>query len=159
MSRQVRHRGAVTSSTWLVVHLVAVAVLAGVGWVVQLVVYPAFRLVGAAEWAGYHERHMRAITRVVTVPWLAQGVSVAALLLDPGPGGRVGAVALGALALVTVAATVLAAVPAHNRIAATTGGAVATDVTVLLRANLARTLAWTASTASAAALVLVAAGG
>ena len=27
---------------WLVVHLVAVAVLAGVGWVVQLVVYPYY---------------------------------------------------------------------------------------------------------------------
>ena len=53
--------------------------LAGVGWVVQLVVYPAFRLVGAEEWARYHDGHMRAITRVVAVPWLVQGVSTAAL--------------------------------------------------------------------------------
>ena len=36
---------------WLVVHLAAVAVLAGVGWVVQLVVYPAFRLVGRTSGA------------------------------------------------------------------------------------------------------------
>ena len=147
-------RDAVSSSAWLVVHLVAVAVLTGVGWVVQLVVYPAFRLVGTAEWAVYHERHMRAISRVVTVPWLAQGVSVVALLLDPGPGGRAAGVALGALALVTVSATVVSAVPAHYRIAATAGGAVgAADVATLLRANLARTLAWTVSTALAAALV------
>ena len=139
-----------TPSAWQVVHLVAVAVLTGVGWVVQLVVYPAFSLVGASGWNSYREHHMRAITRVVTVPWLLQGVSVAALLLDPGAGGRGPVAVLGALALVTVATTVLAAVPAHNRLAAAVGGA---DVAVLLRANLARTLAWTASTALSATLV------
>jgi hypothetical protein len=44
---------------------------------------------------------------------------------------------------------VAAAVPAHGRLAA----ADRTDVTVLLRANLVRTLAWTGSTVLAAALV------
>ena len=66
---------------WLVVHLTASAVLTGVGWVVQLVVYPAFRLVGGDAWAPYHRAHTRAITRVVGLPWLVQGVSTAALLL------------------------------------------------------------------------------
>jgi hypothetical protein len=138
------------SSAWLVVHLVAAAVLTGVGWVVQLVVYPAFALVGAPEWTRYHERHMRTITRVVTVPWLAQGVSAAALLLAPAPGGLPAAVVLAVLALVTVAATVAAAVPAHGRLAAPPGTA---ELAVLLRANLARTLAWTASTVLAVALL------
>jgi hypothetical protein len=138
------------SSTWLVVHLVAVAVLAGVGWVVQLVVYPAFALVGDPEWPRYHDRHMRAITRVVTVPWLAQGVSTGALLLAPGPVGLPVAAVLAALALVTVAATVGAAVPAHGRLATAPGPA---DLATLLRANLVRTLAWTGSTALAAALL------
>jgi hypothetical protein len=141
----------VSPSVWLVVHLVAAAVLAGVGWVVQLVVYPAFRLVGAREWARYHDRHMRAITRVVAVPWLAQGVSAAALLLAPAAGGPPAAVVLAALALVTVAATIGAAVPAHGRLVVAPGAA---DLTVLLRANLARTLAWTGSTGLAAALLV-----
>lgn len=138
-------------SAWLLVHLVAVAVLAGVGWVVQLVVYPAFGLVGAGEWARYHDGHMRAITRVVTVPWLAQGVSTAALLLAPGPVGLPVAAVLAALALVTVAATIGAAVPAHGRLAAAPGPS---DLATLLRANLVRTLAWTGSTALAAALLV-----
>lgn len=56
-----------------------------------------------------------------------------------------------ALALTTVAATVVAAVPAHGRFATVPGAA---DLGVLLRANLARTLAWTASTALAAALLV-----
>jgi hypothetical protein len=136
--------------TWLVVHLVAVAVLMGVGWVVQLVVYPAFRIVGPDEWAPYHDAHRRAITRVVGVPWVAQAASTVALLLEP-PGGRlVAAVVLAVLAVVTVAATVAVAVPAHDRLTATHHDA---DLTVLLRANLVRTLAWTGSTAVAAALL------
>jgi len=128
---------------WLVVHLAAVAVLAGVGWVVQLVVYPAFRLVGADEWVRYHGTHTRAISWVVALPWLVQGVSTAALLIAPAAGGRVAAVVLAVLALVTVVATVVTAVPAHGRLAASRNTA---DVAVLLRANLVRTLAWTAST-------------
>ena len=80
--------------------------LAGVGWVVQLVVYPAFRLVGADEWVRYHGTHTRAISRVVALPWLAQGVSTAALLIAPAAGGRPAAAVLAALALVTVVATV-----------------------------------------------------
>jgi hypothetical protein len=142
----------VSPSAWLVVHLVAAAVLAGVGWVVQVVVYPAFRLVGPAEWARYHAGHTGAISRVVAVPWLVQGVSTAALLLAPDPGGRTAALALAVLALVTVVATVAVAVPVHGRI---TAGPGTKDVADLLRANLVRTVAWSASTVLAAALLLV----
>ena len=53
---------------WLVVHLVATAVLTGVAWVSLGVIYPAFALVGPAEWPGYHAAHVRAITRVIVVP-------------------------------------------------------------------------------------------
>jgi hypothetical protein len=140
----------VSPATWLVVHLVAVAVLAGVGWVVQLVVYPAFRLVGPDEWARYHAGHERGITRVVGLPWLVQGFSTAALLLEPPGGDRRGVALLAVLALVTVVATLAVAVPAHGRLAAARAGR---DVTTLLRANLVRTLAWTGSTVLAAALL------
>ena len=101
---------------WLVVHLVATAVLTGVAWASLGVIYPAFALVGAAEWPRYHAAHVRAITRVIVVPWVAQGVSTAALLLDP-PDGRFGAAAvLAAFALAAVVLTFAGAVPAHNRL-------------------------------------------
>ena len=135
-------------SAWLVVHLAAVAV---VGWLVQAVVYPAFRLVGPGEWAAYHASHLRAITPVVTVPWLVQGVSTVALLLVPAAGGRLAAAVLAGLALVTVVATVADALPAHRRL---TAAPAAPDVAALLRANLVRTLAWTVSTVLATALLL-----
>ena len=138
-------------TVWLIAHLVAVAALAGVGWVVQLVVYPAFRLVGAEQLVRYHAGHTRAITRVVAVPWLVQGMSTAALVIVPAQGGRLAAVVLAVLALVTVVVTVRMAVPAHARLAATPDPV---DVTLLLRANLARTLAWTGSTGLAATLLV-----
>ena len=135
----------------LVVHLAAVAYLTGLSWVVQLVVYPAFRLVGAEQWVRYHAGHTRAITRVVAVPWLVQGMSTAALVIVPAQGGRLAAVVLAVLALVTVVVTVRMAVPVHARLAATPDPV---DVTLLLRANLARTLAWTGSTGLAATLLV-----
>ena len=125
-------------------HLVAVAVLAGVGWVVQVVVYPAFALVGDAEWPEYHRRHQQAIAAVVLLPWAAQGVSTVALL----DGHRTPPVhALAVLGLATVLLTVAGAVPAHGRLATHRDE---TLLRTLLRANLARTLAWTAATVIAA---------
>ena len=140
----------VSGTGWLLVHLVATAALAGVGWTVQLVVYPAFALVGERRWADYHDRHSRAITLVVAVPWVAQGVSTAALLLGPAAGGPAASLGLSVLALVTVVVTVAAAVPAHGRL---TGGFRDEELRRLLRANLVRAVAWTASAGWAAALL------
>ncbi|MHA6784353.1 hypothetical protein ACVGOW_25660 [Pseudonocardia saturnea] len=124
--------------TWLLVYVVTTAVLAGVGWVVQVVVYPAFALVGDAEWPAFHRRHLSRMGRVVALPWIAQGVSTAALLLaSPAEFA-----ALAVLAVAAVALTVLGAVPAHGRLAVRTDR----DLRLLLRADLLRTLAWTAAT-------------
>jgi hypothetical protein len=139
----------VSPSLWLLVHLVSVAVLTGVAWTVQLVVYPAFALVGDPEWTGYHRRHRLVMNAVVLLPWTAQGVSTVALLVAPAAGGLPGAVTLGVLGLVTVVLTVAAAVPEHDRL--TAGDR--TRLRPLLRANLLRTLAWTTSTGVAAALL------
>lgn len=128
---------------WLLAHLVATTALAAVGWLVQLVVYPSFALVGAAEWDRFHARHQRSIAVVVGPPWVAQAVSVALLTLALGLPGA----GLGALALAGVLITVLGAVPEHGRL---TPGA---DLRRLLRANLARTLVWTASAAASVLLL------
>lgn len=125
---------------WLLVHLVTTAVLTGVGWVVQVVVYPAFALVGPDQWPAYHRAHLRRIGWVVGPPWLLQGVSAGALLLA----SPTGFAALGVLAAAGVALTVLGAVPAHTALDADR------DLRPLLRANLARTLLWTAATVLAA---------
>lgn len=114
--------GTEAAMVWLVVHLVATAVLTGVAWVSLVVIYPAFALVGAAEWARFHAAHVRAITRVVAGPWVAQGVSAAALLLDSPVSFAAVAVPAG-LALAAVVLTFAGAVPSHNRLRIATTGA------------------------------------
>ena len=143
-----------TPDSWMLVHLVAVAVLTGVGWVVQLVVYPGFAHVGDREWPAFHGAHSRAITRVVGIPWAVQGVSTIGLLLAPPPDRWPAVLVLAALAAATVASTVLVAVPAHRRLGHARRGEVPSrDLAVLLRANLARTLAWTAAAGVSAVLL------
>jgi hypothetical protein len=136
---------------WMLAHLVATTALAGIGWVVQAVVYPAFALVGAAEWPAYHRRHTRAITPVVGLPWVVQAVTLVGLaVVDLSPV----VTALGVLALAGVALTVFAAVPAHSRLAA---GADPAQLRRLLGANLLRSLVWSAS-ALVSALALIPGG-
>ena len=64
----------------LLVHLVATAALAGLVWVVQLVVYPSFLLVGGhAGLAGRARRaHAGDVAWAVGPPWAVQGLTLVA---------------------------------------------------------------------------------
>ena len=124
----------------LLVHLTATAVLAGLVWVVQLVVYPSFLLVGGSPaWPAFHAAHSRA-------------VALAALLVRDGPSPLL--LVTGALALATVVVTVAVSVPLHTRLGEAYDDAAARR---LVTTNWLRTAAWTAGTLCAAALVLQAA--
>ena len=131
----------------LLVHLVTTAVLAGMVWVVQLVVYPAFRTVGpTAGWAAHHRRHSTAMATVIALPWALQGLTVALLLVRrPGPLVLLTA----ALAAATVLVTVAVSVPLHARLGDGYDDALARR---LIGTNWWRTAAWTAGTACAAVL-------
>jgi hypothetical protein len=50
---------------WLVLHAAATWSLVGLIWVVQLVLYPAFGLVGREPFRHYHAAHSRGITGIV----------------------------------------------------------------------------------------------
>jgi hypothetical protein len=123
----------------LLVHAGSTCFLAGLAWVVQVVVYPAFLEVGAtAVWAGYHAAHSRRMVRVVTGPWAVQGGSLAALLiLQDDPSWLLAALSVCALA--TVLLTVAGAVPVHQQLAVFDEA----KVRRLLRVNAVRTAAWT----------------
>ena len=92
--------------------LVVDAYLVGLAVVVALVVYPAFRYVGSAEWATYHRRHTTAIGFAVAPAWFAQGV-MSALWIISGP-QRPLALLHGVCAALGVIVTVVGAVPQHN---------------------------------------------
>jgi hypothetical protein len=139
----------------LLVHLTATAALAGLVWVVQLVVYPSFRLIGSGpSWPAFHAAHTRAVALAVGPPWAVQGLTVSVLLVRDSPSPLL--LLTGALALTTVVVTIAVSVPLHTRLSEAYDDAVARR---LVSTNWLRTAAWTAGTVCAALLVLQASWG
>ena len=59
--------------------------MVGLIWLVQVVHYPLFRLVGSGDFKGYHHNHTRLISWVVGPPMLAEGLSAAFLVWNLPP--------------------------------------------------------------------------
>jgi uncharacterized membrane protein len=127
-----------------VANLALAAYMTGVIWVVQIVVYPSFALVGDSEWLAYHAAHSRRITPVVAPAMLAHAIVATALLVDRPDALAAVNLALAA-GLLLVTATVFARL--HGRLTPAAAGR-------LVRLNALRAMAWTASAGVALALVL-----
>lgn len=124
--------------------------MVGLSWFVQVVHYPLFAAVGADRFPAYHREHSRRTTWVVAAPMLAELVSSFALLVEP-PAGETALTALGAvLAAAVWVLTFVAAVPAHRGLG---DGFRHSAQDRLVRANLVRTLVWTAHGAVVIALL------
>jgi hypothetical protein len=130
-------------SALLWAHAAATTSLAGLVWVVQVVVYPSFRLVGpTAAWPQVHAHHTRATATVVVLPWAVQGACLAALLLRRPDGVPLPLLLVtGVLAATTVVVTAASSVPLHGRLSQGYDDAVARR---LVATNWLRTAAWTA---------------
>lgn len=124
----------------LLAQLVSTAVLTGIIWTVQLVHYPLMARVGPNEQVAYAQAHAPRMAGVVMLPWTVQGASIGWLLIArpeiiPTPALAGAAIA----AATTVLVTVVASVPAHDRLR------VAPDALAhrrLVRTNWLRTFAW-----------------
>jgi hypothetical protein len=130
-----------------VAHAAATLFMAGLIWFVQIVHYPLFGRVGAAESAAYGREHAR------RTGWVAGPAMLVELVLALALAARGGALAWAGLALLGViwASTALVQVPLHRRLAAGPDPAARLQ---LVRTNWIRTAAWTARAvlASAAAV-------
>ncbi|MHC1562681.1 hypothetical protein ACR9E3_27270 [Actinomycetospora sp. C-140] len=136
-------------------HAAAVWFCAGLVWVIQLFVYPGFATMREDGWTALHARHARLMTRLVTGPWLVQGVTCAVLLVWRPPGvPLVAALAAGLCGAVTVLVTFVASVPCHERLAR---GWDPEAQARLTRTNWWRTGAWTLGGLVALAMVVLAA--
>ncbi|MFN0089995.1 MAG: hypothetical protein ACKVWR_06940 [Acidimicrobiales bacterium] len=146
-----------TGRTWRNPHQVALMCLmaysTALGWQAQLVSYPLYRAVGAADFAAYHARYKEAIPWVVVVPGFVCFLAGAAF-----PWTRPRAVSLAAAALVSVASltallsTVAWAIPAHDKL--DRAGQSAATIDRLLQANLLRSGALTVGMLTLAACVV-----
>lgn len=52
-------------NTLILLHFLACALMTGIIWVIQLLVYPLFQLIGEKEFSSVHEFHMKRITWIV----------------------------------------------------------------------------------------------
>jgi hypothetical protein len=118
-------------------HLLVTWALVGLIWTVQLVVYPAFRLIPSEVFGKYHARHMQHITWVVG-PLILLEIGSAVLLWSLREDWRflLSLVALGAVWL----STALYQVPLHTKLSLV--GWDAATVDRLVRTNWIRTLGW-----------------
>ena len=136
----------------LLTHVAATLTMFGVIWMVQLVHYPLFRHVGAADYETYQAEHMRRITWIVGPAMTLELGTAVALVVAPG-GVPVWQARVGLGLVVFIWATTgLVQVPLHTRL---TDGFDATAHRRLVRTNWLRTGAWTLR----AALVLWMAAG
>lgn len=125
----------------LLANAAATLFLVGVTWFVQVVHYPLFSAVGADRFLGYHREHSQRTTLVVVVPMLIELGSSLVLLAEP-PAGEAALTVLGAaLAVAVWVLTFGGAVPAHRRLG---DGFQPSAHRRLIRANLVRTLVWSA---------------
>ena len=123
--------------TLVTANLLVAAALTGLIWTIQLVHYPLFALVGADAWPRYEAEHQRRITRLVLPLMLANlALGVSVFLANRSWLAGVN----GALAITVFAATGLVFAPMHAALQHRAGEAA---ITRLLRANWARTAAWT----------------
>lgn len=123
---------------WLTVHTIVTGALAGLIWVVRVVIYPSFSLVRSEAFRDYHAAHCRRITWVVAPLMLAE-VATAGWLLWLG---FVDPIFVGSLVLLAInwLSTWMLQVPLHERLSL---GFDTSAHQSLMRSNRWRTAAWT----------------
>ena len=114
--------------------------MAGLIWFVQVVHYPAYRFVGAAEMHRYQAHHQRATSWIVGPPMLVELAAALLLVVRPLPEIHPGWgwSGLGLLGVIW-ASTAFWQVPLHLRIL---NNGSAEDVGRLVRSNWLRTAGW-----------------
>lgn len=114
----------------------------GASWLLQVVAYPTYQLVGEAEFVSFHVAFGRRLIPVTVVPMALTNLAMLALPFyhpDGLPGWLPWAVAV--CAGVILATTALSEVPKHNQL--DREGKSRKIIDGLVRDNLPRTAAWT----------------
>lgn len=138
------------STSVISIHAASTLMLTGLIWMVQLVHYPLFALVGKDAFCAYASDHVRRITWVVGPLMIIEGLSAVSLLLvmDAGWPRLLAATGL-VLLLVIWTSTIVLQVPCHHRLCR------AFNLSIhrrLVATNWIRTLTWSARGVLAIAL-------
>lgn len=128
--------------TVLLLHAAASLAMVGVIWTVQLVQYPGFLGVGAAEFAGFHAAHSQRISLVVGPLMAIEGVTALWILMQRPATVPLWAAVLGlGLLAIALGTTMFVSVPLHGQLAVARN---AEAIGRLVSTNWIRTAAWSA---------------
>jgi len=142
-----------TELKWLVlIHAASTWLMTGVIWVIQLVHYPLFRLVGERNYTAYEAAHMGAITLLVGPLMLAEALT-GLLLVGVQPSGVSRWLTYVGFALIALVwlMTLFVNAPQHTLLSAGFNAAVHQ---ALVNSNWVRTLAWTARAVITGAMII-----
>ena len=149
------------SNVWLVqrtppaaltgLHLISTWFMVGLIWTIHTVHYPLFATVGADTYVEFQAAHVDRIGKLLLVPWAAEGATALLLLIwawrqrDQSllPPLVIGGIAMGVVLVVSG----FFSAPAHADLA---DGFIPEVHDRLMKADLVRTLAWTARGITAA---------
>lgn len=122
-------------------HVLATLTMFGAIWIVQVLTYPSFALVGREAWAAFEAAHQQRITLVVGPAMVLELATAVWLVLDRPAVFPLWAVVAGAVLVGVVwASTAFIQVPLHNALSA---GFDAEAQARLVATNWVRTAAWT----------------
>jgi hypothetical protein len=102
----------------LKIHLFASFYMTGIIWLVQVIHYPLFNLVGSNNWPDYHAKHIRGTSLVIAAPMFIELLSLGAIFyLAPDYRGHYLMLSSFFLLLIIWLTTFLISVPIHNQLA------------------------------------------
>ena len=125
----------------LIIHTAATWAMVGLIWVVQVVVYPAFREVPESAFAEYERAHQRRMVAVLALFAPLEIITGAIVFLAPGDVPRWLPFIAGAVLAALWAGTGAYFAPLHGRMADRYSRS---DIELLIRTNWFRTIGWTA---------------
>lgn len=132
-------------------HLIATVFMTGVIWIVQILHYPLFNMVGRENFAAYEAAHTNLITLVVMPAMLVELILTAMIFFAPPASVPSSLNWLNAVLLAVIwLSTAFLQVPQHSILA---GGFDEKAYRMLVNSNWIRTVAWSAKAVIAALMV------
>lgn len=114
--------------------------MTGIIWLVQVIHYPLFKLVGEHNFNKYHKYHIQKTSLVIAIPMLLETITGLYLIVgDDGYRNNYIFIAAFILLILIWASTFFISVPKHNILSK---GFNDQEVDALIKTNWIRTIAW-----------------
>jgi hypothetical protein len=112
--------------------------MTAIGWYVQMVHYPTFRLIAKSDWAIFHKNHSTFTGMIVLLPMLIEG-TVSVMLIRAIPQEKALTISSAAAGLFAIGWTFAVSSVIHGQLSSAPNPDL---INKLIATNLPRTIAW-----------------